>query len=230
MSAIKEKILTRGYWLVVIRPARFIEKRIPDISELYPLVQKNSVRLRGWGFPHLDLKNQHKIDIDWIGEDCEWEHYLSSWRFYQSGLFTHLSGMSIDWRDQSSFWPADENWKPGLLLGAGEVICQYTEIMEFAARLALSEAGGETMYVEIKSGNLDGRALYLDDRRKGGFFQEYKASINEYPFGREYPRTELIANSKNIAVNASVKLFKRFGWNVKQAQISSWQEEKIKRR
>jgi len=229
MKTIKEKIFTRGYWLVTIRPVSFIEKRIPDISELYPIIQKNSVRLRGWNFPHLDIRNPPKIDIDWVGEDFEWEHYLSSWRFYQSGLFTHLSGFSVDWRDQSNLWPAYEDWKPNVLLGAGSVIFQYTEIFEFASRLALSSAGDDSMFVEIKIGNLEGRMLFMDDRNKWGFFRNYTTTIREFPFNIKCSKSELLAESRNIAVNASVELFKRFGWDVERDQVSSWQVQILKR-
>ena len=230
MNTLKEKILSRGYWLTVIRPSRFVEKRIPNISDLYPIIRKNSVSLRGWDFPHLDSRNPYRIDIDWIGEDFEWEHHLSSWRFYQSGQFIHLSAIAIDWRDQSSFWPADENWEPNKLLGVGDVIFNYTEIIELGSRLALSDAGDEAMHIEIKTGNLQRRTLYMDDPRKWGFFEIFTTKINEFPYIIDPTKTELITNSKSLAVSASIELFKRFGWNATNEQISSWQEGLIKQR
>jgi hypothetical protein len=48
------KIHTRGYWHVVIRPTSFEEKHIPDYADLFPIVEKHSVQLRGWDYPHVD--------------------------------------------------------------------------------------------------------------------------------------------------------------------------------
>lgn len=46
-QAILDKIRTRGYWRVVIRPTSFDEDHIPDYADLFRIVEKNSVRLRG---------------------------------------------------------------------------------------------------------------------------------------------------------------------------------------
>ena len=82
MSELLDNLRSRGYWRVVIRPGTFIEQRVSNISALYPILQKISVQLRGWGFPHLDSRDQPHIDTDWIGQESEWERYLEVWRFY----------------------------------------------------------------------------------------------------------------------------------------------------
>ena len=66
MSTILEKIRARGHWRVVIRPGRFEEKRIQDIAALYPLIQKTSVELRGWDFPHVNPHSNPRLDVDWV--------------------------------------------------------------------------------------------------------------------------------------------------------------------
>ncbi len=76
-----EKIKSRGHWRVVIRPGRFVEKRIQEISTLYPIIEKTSVNLRGWDFPHVDTHPNPKIDVDWVGQESEWEQFLEIWRF-----------------------------------------------------------------------------------------------------------------------------------------------------
>jgi hypothetical protein len=114
---------------------------------MFALVQNKAVRFRGWDFPHIDIHNPPQIGIDWVGQEIEWDHHLGSWRLYQSGLFLHVSGFWADWRDHSSFWPPDTNWKPGALLGVADTLFVFTEIFEFAARLSLSEAGGDTMFI-----------------------------------------------------------------------------------
>jgi hypothetical protein len=225
VSTLIGKIRSRGYWQVAVRPARFVRKRISDISSLYPILQKTRVSLRGWDFPHLeDLTSPH-VNIDWIGQESEWSHHISSWRFYQSGQFIHTSCMPIDWRDQSDFWPADDQWKPGALLGVGDAICCFTEIFEFAARLALTDAGDEQMHIDITVGNLRQRRLYVDTRRRSSFHTTYRASIEKYPHAVELSRPDLIAGPRGLALEAASELFKRFGWNTAIDILRDWQNE-----
>ena len=229
MNTLLEKITSRGFWRVVIRPTKFIEKRIPDIASLYPILQKTFVSLRGWDFPHLDLRNAPTIDIDWVGQEFEWEHHISIWRFFQSGQFVSLTNMPTDWRDQSSFWPADEHWKAGNLLGVGDTLFCFTEIFEFAARLSLTDAGDEQMHIGITVGNLKGRVLYVDKPQRLPFFDYlYRASIDSFPYSRDLPKSDLIARPRAIALDTASELFKRFGWNTTIDLLRDWQGEMIR--
>ena len=97
MSKILENIRSHGYWRVVIRPGNYVEKRVSNFSALYPLLQKISVQLRGWDFPHLDRHNDLDEDLDWIGQEINWSYYIELWRFYQSGQFVHMSALAEDW-------------------------------------------------------------------------------------------------------------------------------------
>ena len=51
-QTVLEKIRARGHWRVVIRPTTFEGSHIPSYSDLFPIVEKNAVRIRGWGYPH----------------------------------------------------------------------------------------------------------------------------------------------------------------------------------
>lgn len=223
-SALLEKIHTRGYWEVAIRPTTFNEHRIADINILSDIVRKRSVRIRGWDFPHYDLHKPPHIDLDWVGQELEWEHFLFSWRLYQSGLFAHITSFPIDWRDQSSYWPPDSNWKPGTLLGVTDSLFVFNEIFEFAARLSLSEAGDDRMFISIKACNIASRRLYLDDAPMFGLIQPYVSSIEEFPYSRQISKSELISNAKELALEAACELFKRFGWKIDITNLRPIQE------
>ena len=56
-QTILDKIRTRGYWRVVVRPVFFERNHMPNYSELFPIIAKNSVQRRGWGYPHVDQRN-----------------------------------------------------------------------------------------------------------------------------------------------------------------------------
>lgn len=224
-SDIVKKIFSRGYWQIRIYPAKFNPKKILDISSLLPIIQRATVKIRGWDFPHSDSRTQHQIGLDYIGQESEWQHMLSSYRFYQSGQFIHISGISVDWRDQSSFWPPEGDWKAGQFLGIGDVVATFTEIFELASRLATTDAGDENMHVSIVIGNIKDRMLYVDNPNRWPLDFPRRAAIKEYPIELEFTRAELITNAKPISLEQALEFFKRFNFDTTIEILRSWQEK-----
>jgi len=202
----------------VIRPQSFVERRISEITELYPILQNTSVQLRGWDFPHLDPHIQTHVDIDWVGQESDWENFLEMWRFYQSGQFIDITGMAEDWYDQCHSIPAGlGDWRPGLILGIGNTLFRYTEIFEFAARLAMTQAGDDNIRVDITVRDLKGRKLRGDSHHiRMPRHHNYIASIGEFPYQIELSRTELIAAPRELALKPTTELFRRFNWDPSQ--------------
>ena len=212
MRELLEKIKARGYWRVVIRPNRFVDKRIENISILRDILQNTSVHLRGWDFPHIDSRNRHRFLLDWVEQEFEWEYYLEVWRFYQSGQFVYYGGLVLDWADQASFgkqgYPS-----PRTILSVVDVVYRLTEIFEFASRLALSEAGDEQIHIEIELAGLRDRALWVDPAKRMPFPLEQVAAIEEFPYEINITLTRLIAESRELALKPALELFRRFGWD-----------------
>lgn len=104
MTGITDKIKTQGYWRVVIRPADHQTKRVPQISDLFTIVQQASVQIRGWDFPHIDHNSREQRGETWVGQDFEWEHHLERWRIYQSGQFIYLGAFTVDWHKSTANW------------------------------------------------------------------------------------------------------------------------------
>lgn len=225
MSELLEAIRSRGYWHVLVRPTAFVEKRIPDISALYPIAENARVQLRGWDFPHLDRRNPPVIQLDWVGQETHWEHHLETWRLYQSGQFVDMCAFWDDWRDRSGWWPPDKGWRPGQRLGIGETLFRYTEIFEFAARLSMTPAGDESMHIEIALRNLSSRVLFVDAPSRAPTHWEPKATINEFPFVLDLARTELVSSPRDQALGGAIELFKRFGWEGSFEVLRGWQSE-----
>ena len=216
MSEFLKKIQSRGYWKVIIRPNTFAEKRIADFAELHPILQKTYVQLRngGWEFPHLDYRTQPSANKDWIGQESEWEKYLELWRFYQSGQFVSFKGLYEDWMDNSTRYSPPTGWQPSQFLEIEDTLLQFTEIFEFASRLAFTQAGDEQMHLEISVHNLKGRGLKLDMQRKSSsWLRTLTASVNELPYTDDLPTAKLVANTRELALKPAVELFQRFGWN-----------------
>ncbi len=238
MSEILKKIQSRGYWKVIIRPAAFVEKRIDNLADLHSILRKAYVQIPSWRweFPHLDFqvldfqvplhKNQ---DLDWIGQEYQWEQYLEVWRFYQSGQFVSIKGVYDDWQDESSRQPSHDGWRPCQLLEVEDTLLQFNEIFEFAARLAFTKAGDEHMRLKISVHNLKGRGLKLDMQRKGSsYLRTLTASIDELPYKVDLPATKLIANPGELALTPAVELFQRFGWNPSTDMLRDIRDDRMR--
>lgn len=212
MNNVLEKIKSRGYWKVIIRPATYIKDRITPINALFPILAKTSVQLLGWDFPHLDRQNIPHIDLEYISQEIDWNHEVEIWRFYQSGQFIHFAGINTDWRDQSELWPPSKDWELGKSLGICNTVYRYTEIFEFASRLALTAAGDNQMKIDVTLNGLEGRRLVVDHPRRGTLSLNYTASLKEFPYGVTLAREELIAEPRKYALEPSLEFFRRFGW------------------
>ena len=224
-----EKVRSRGYWRVVIRPATFNEKRVDNILDLQRILESCAVRLRGWDFPHVDQKTEPEIGQDSVSQNIDIEMFVEYWRFYQSGQFVHLGGFKEDWLDQRTelgmmfggryTWPASER------LGLLGTIFRFTEIFEFATRMSLSEAGDKTMDIQITLNGLESRILWTESSNRAEFFSPRIAAVNQYNFKRAYSDAELAADTRNLALEPAIELFRRFGWDASLETVRSMQEE-----
>lgn len=212
--SLREKVKSRGFMDVTIRPAQFERQRVKNITRLPELVRELSVRVRGWDFPHLAHETPGIFE-DYVELGTEFQHVKEVWRLYQSGLFNHVSGLNDDWRDESTFWPPDQGWSAGTRLGVESMVGRLAEIFLFAGRLALSDAGDARMHVAIKLVKLAGRGLYFGEQWRAffGFSSPRVASAAEYPVGGEFSREDLVATPMTFADRFATEIFRRFGWD-----------------
>ena len=215
MKELVKKIRSRGYWEVIIRPSKFEEKKLPVITALYPIIERASVKLRGWDFPHVDLRSKGQIDNDWVGQEYQGQPYPEVWRFYQSGQFFGISGMIEDWVDPSAFGPPSEDWRHGSFLSVEGVVFRFTEIFEFAARLALTNSGDEQIHLSIIVGCIQARSLWVNPAHRAGstMFAGKTASIQEFHYPDQLPRAQMISNARELSLKPALELFRRFDWD-----------------
>ncbi len=224
-SEVLAEIRSRGYWRVVIRPTVFDERRIPEIASLFPIVDQSRVRLRGWDYPHVNQTEVRTL-LGFVEQASSWEHHLEAWRFFQSAQFVHYSGLADDWRDRSARWPPDSKWAPGRWLGIGSVIYRFTEIFEFAARLAQAAPMGDAISIATTVVGLKDRLMYADDpQRLDLASQRAHVDIAEFPFGREASRADLMATPRAIALDACKELFSYCHVDMSDSTLRSWQDE-----
>jgi hypothetical protein len=99
------------------------------------------------------------------------------------------------------------------VLPIGDALFQLTEAFEFASRLALTEAGAETMVFEADLRNLNGHMLWVDDPNRSSMDHAYTYSDPALSLTRELPRQTLVGEAWDLAVAMAIDLYARFGWS-----------------
>src|SRR6266568_3173591 len=159
-----------------------------------------------------------------VGQEIEAGHFLEVWYLYQSGQFIHYADILDDWINLSDKIRMPTRWEPGKLLAIEEVIRQFTAIFVFASRLALTSAFTKDVHViiDVLLKWLQGRYLYISTPGKVPL-RPRDAQIPEFRYTKSFPKDELIARPKELALQASREVFLRFGWDPAQALLENIQ-------
>ncbi len=225
MTALADAIREKGHWRIVVRPATYVPDRIPYAS-LQQTVEKSVVQLRGWDFPHLDRQGGARHGNDWVGGETDWSYYKETWRFSVSGQFVYLVGIHEDWvEDFKVGFAAHGLPTAGSWLGVGDTLFRCTEIFEFAARLALTDAGEDRMSIEVDIRNAEGRRLWVDSPSRMPMDNQYEFHDRVLVYRKEIDRAELAGRSREHAAEAAADIFARFGWHPELSLLKGQQAE-----
>jgi len=225
------KIKSKGYWRVEIRPTIFDKQRVPNFSEVRELIQSCTVLWRGWDYPHWNAKEIRNMS-DWVESSEDWESYIEYWRFYRSGQFIHLFALHEDHIDIDNILPQRY---PPRSPRAGYVsfistTYKVTEIFEFAARLANRNVLTPSAFISIGLHNMRDHELtsfnanrFMDD---GFVYEVYEPIVIE----REIEQQQLVSNPDNIALDFIVAIFERFNWINPSRQILAEDQKRLRKR
>lgn len=221
-----EKVKTKGYWRIVFEPLKDEEMPLGKCKEI---VEKNSVHLRGWDYPHVPQRVGDDTALEpgdnyWQGWlDWEGENHKEFWRMYQSGQFIHYLGLREDWLDSlrlRSMWKvADEEYSSGQAIGVIGTTYQITEIYEFLSRLIQDGIYSNGVKVSISLNNTQGRQLVVEQFQRMGFSMPKKTSSETINFQKEYTKEEILSDSKEKSLEAIVHFFERFGWSPPNVEV-----------
>lgn len=216
-------VLDLPHWRVNIRPVDFQKDRIATLPKLDELVEKTKVRLRGWDFPHIDHRADHReMGNDYVGSWCDFRGTHEYWRLYQSGQFLHLDAMKElypSWHEKLKEAAkshlgglSDVNWDkvPGFV-SVVNFLYRMTEIFEFAARLCQAGVYEGSVSIRIDLKKIKGFVLMVDSDRSWSLYRA--ATANE--IGNEWSLATdiLVAQSAERALDATEWFFHRFGWS-----------------
>jgi len=188
------------------------------------MVQKHSVQLRGWDYPHIDYSRPPERGNEWVGQEYDWDQHIECWRLYRSGLFVHYFPIHGDWKDHSRFWSTERGWSWGEEINYLSTIYSFVEIFEFAARLAMSPAGACHIRVEIELERLTGRRLTTTDDDIA-MFEDYHTDMPAWKHPWEGTQAELIAKPRELAAVAAREFCARFGLDISLEILRSLQQK-----
>ena len=230
MSELLEKIRSRGYWKVIIRPATFVEKRVEHRSALLSILEKSSVESRGWSFPkvwgHLGVEE----GSDWIGQEIGLEPIMELWRFYQSGQFIDYFAMPEDWADGPGLrLPAGDGTRR-VVLDIDHVVLRFAQIFEFASRLSFTQAGDDGARIEIFVANMENHFLLPPEFDFGKVSWIPEAREPEMRYTADLAKIELVAAPRELALKPAIELLGYFGWNLGIDIVRDLQEQVLQNR
>jgi len=212
MHPVLEKIKSRGYWQVVIRPSEFIQDRIPVLGTCKTLVQDNKIILRGWDYPHYDFKIEPDCGLDHVEQFTDWQNHIECWRFYQSGQFIHYKALWEDWFEAQTLWGQPKHILPNEFLSIIGTVYLMTEIYEFASRLCARSVLGDSCEIRVNLCNTKNRKLASFDSSRF-FHGDYKTMLSDIPHVHSFATTDLMSRSAEIALDHVAWLYQRFNWD-----------------
>jgi hypothetical protein len=222
---IEEKIKSKGYMTILIRSKDYKQDRISKLTDLFSIIQRASVDIRGWDLPHI-VDDRPRFGQNYIESFTDWSQYVEIWRFYQSGQFVHQSGYFLDWTDQSYFKGLiPPGWTNGTVIGLGYIVGRFTEVYELTSRLAQSPAGGSEMEIKINFKNLNNRQLINDNTQGMPLIRNYKASIDSYPHYAVITKEKLMMNARELALVGAYEFIQRFGMDPHKNLLQGIQQQ-----
>jgi len=223
-----DRIRAKAHWDIAIRPEPF-RSDLVAYDRLEEILSQAVVRLRGWPLPFIDNREPLLRGQDWIGQniDARGLPHVEAWRFFASGQFAQLRVVSADLRVGAE--KASNGGAASPVIEVWEILFYLTEVVELAARLALSDAGGEQMTIKTRLQGVENRLLVAGEpsRELDG---NYRATMSSIEGKRTEQRGHLLAESRQIAVEMAREMFLRFGFKASEQVLTDYQRELTKGR
>jgi len=214
-SSVLERIKSRGYWEIEIRPINYQKERI-SLPKCREIIEACQIRLRGWYYPHIA---QHEFGDVFTGNDfveglVDAPKHCEVWRMYKSAQFIHYLNFWEDWIEHEPYgYPSKGNEWPRTRTVKSILMTLYTvtEVFTFASRLASNKIFDKTVHISLKLKNNDNRSLIFEDSFRI-LYADYKSKINEIIIARDVTVEDILANSSSLAMDVTVEIFHRFNW------------------
>ncbi len=226
-----EKIRSRGYWRVNIRPTEYQKRRLGGLSDVRAVVESCKVSFRGWDYPfweEAELRNEGEF----VECTVDWDRHFEYVRFYRSGQFLHLFS---PWEEGVDPQELFKNRSPRPTLRAGYlsvigVVYLATEIFEFAARLASKGLLLPKASVSVQLFNMNDHQLEMFSASRILFHEYVRTSANPIVFEREVTEDDLISNTDALALDLAIEVFENFNWDSPPRQVFAEDQRRLRER
>lgn len=239
-KSVKEKIKTRGYWKIILKPTIKIDRFFNYINDSRAYVERTKVDYGGWDFPHLPTKNDSYEGIKlYSGKDgskamacIDWKYFKECWVFYQSGQFFCYVGLREDWFEDGDILPGSslDKVEPLSILDFVRTNYEITKFFIFAKNLSSDKRFGGKIRVEIVLHLLEGRKLDVLSPTRTPFFIERKSTTEDiYVIEKNFTKEYLKMNYLSVARDSAVEVYKYFDWeDIPISAIEKDQQKLIK--
>lgn len=226
-----DEIRSRGYWRINFRP---LALPVPDLTltEAQEAVERSSVSLRGWNYPHIPRRTGDDTGIDRLA-NCvqnwvDWQNHREFWRMYTSSQFLHYRALHEDWREHSDWGDRPPtSWGrvlEGPVLSVLGNIWLVVEVFEFLSRLARNGLYADGVEVSVELINTRGRLLYTEDASRTPFSYDRTTQATSVSYEVTLTAAET-QEPKQRAITAVNHIFDRFGWSPNAQQLEKDVEE-----
>jgi hypothetical protein len=208
-----QKIKSKGYWEVNIRPVAYSEQRV-EKRNLKELVRSSKVELRGWDYPHFRDSGGEPYPIQTgIEKFIDWSNNIEFWRMTQSANFFHLLALEEDWMELAdSMYISRHHLKNQKWLGVLGTLYTLTEMFEFARRLALHNIFDDSMIIDIKLTGLENRKLLVESFDRVPLYDKVAKVSDPWEFKKEILVADVLSKSAQFALEAFADLVFLFNW------------------
>ena len=225
-----EKIRSRAYWRINIRPVTLGLEKL-SLPQCLDIVERSRVSLRGWDYPHISSRDDEDTGRENHGEFVQhwidWWSHIEFWRMYRSTQFLHYRALKEDWEDWNERRPNERPPKGGIsVLG---IIWLWTEVFEFAFRLARSGiyADGATLTLSLE--NTKDRQLWVSEGNRMPFSYERRTSASRIEHEFDLSPTRLEKSDHDFYLPELVDLFEHFNWTPSVSLLQSDQQKLLTR-
>lgn len=240
MNDIINKIKSKGYWRVIVRPSKdFYREDRFGLSDLKKTIEESQIRLRGWYYPHIDRNTVKIINQTTIYNECDFEGHIEHWELMTSGQFVHIFSMQEDYviseqkvneiRTDFAF-NKNEAKDINLFLEVVSAVYRFTEIYKFASNFsqAVEMQDVEEFEVIIELYNVENRLLFIWDWSRD-LHSPYICHVRDgkISFTNKYTKNDLIANFDNYSLEIAIKTFQLFNWENPSLQVLGNDQKKL---
>lgn len=208
-DSLLDQIKSRGYWRIVIRPVAFDANRIPMLLQCEELIRTMQVRNRGWYFPAIS-RDGISTGLDFVMSKSSAFMYREIWKFFQSGQFVCIRGLTEDWAEGRKDETGD--YGPGEFLDILRTLYQVAEVYEFAARLGQEGVLTNDCVITLDLMNTANRTLGYPPGHQRALFGPYTCVSNNLPREESFKVTDLVSQSRQLIFEHFIWLMERFGF------------------